>query len=422
MTANSIGTVGGYEIFSLNKNTITIQKPSSGGGTSSKSQAAAAAAVAAAQHHHHQATTAANLSNFLNVRFEISQNAQQQPDTKTTTSSKSSKYRKSIKISSVSCRPLSALDTGDMNVPDIQLKAYEFTEKCLSFRLASIDLNSDPQQQRRNFHVKLINLYEKFLCALVNFTQQPSGQPSFKLFRIKHEETSSTTTTTTTSTGATTPTTQLTPPQSSATLASTSHSTSSLSSMSTSSSLAQLPAEMKSVEATAPAATVVAATPPALFSGNCLAATSSSRLNLTEFILTSIPSASLISHVTTIMPISVSTLEDDNDLKYIAILSETGVISIIDPNRCCKLIDFPSPDDETDRFVHMIYCYGIDKICALTNAGKIYLISTRVFPLVNQAVLDEISGAICLNDPNKKLLVDANIDSNVRVKKNYYNL
>lgn len=115
------------------------------------------------------------------------------------------------------------------------------------------------------------------------------------------------------------------------------------------------------------------------------------------------------------MPISVSTLEDDNDLKYIAILSETGVISIIDPSRCCKLVDFPSPPDDSDRFVHMIYCYGIDKICALTRTGKIYLISTRVSPLVNQTVLDEISGALVLNDLlAKKLLVDAPLDSNVR--------
>lgn len=121
------------------------------------------------------------------------------------------------------------------------------------------------------------------------------------------------------------------------------------------------------------------------------------------------------------MPISVSTLEDDNELKYIAILSESGVISIIDPSRCCKLIDFPSPpssDDSSstetvDRFVHMIYCYGIDKICAVTRSGKIYFISTRVYPLVNQAVLDEISGTLVLNDPSKKLLVDANLDQNV---------
>lgn len=115
------------------------------------------------------------------------------------------------------------------------------------------------------------------------------------------------------------------------------------------------------------------------------------------------------------MPISVSTLEDDNDLKYIAILSETGVISIIDPNRCCKLVDFPSPGSSSaddDRFVHMIYCYGIDKICAITRRGQIYFISTRVFPLVNQATLDEISGSLNLAELSlsKKLLVDAPLD------------
>lgn len=184
--------------------------------------------------------------------------------------------------------------------------------------------------------------------------------------------------------------------------------------MSTSSSLAQLTSTANSETGSAPKIAKDDTNSSTLFSGNCLAATSSSRLNLTEFILTSIPSTSLNSHITTIMPISVTTLEDDNDLKYIAILSETGVISIIDPNRCCKLIDFPSPSED-DRFVNMIYCYGIDKICALTNAGKIYFISTRVFPLVNQSILDEISGAINLNELslNKKLLVDAPIDSNV---------
>lgn len=150
VTANSIGTVGGFEIFSLNKNTITIQKPSS---SSSKPQQAQSS-------HHHQQPSAANLSNFLNVRFEITQNQAGQDAAKTSTSSssKSSKYRKSIKITSVSCRPLSSLESGDTSSPDIQLKAYEFTEKCLSFRLASIDLNSDQQQQRRNFQaIKLTN-------------------------------------------------------------------------------------------------------------------------------------------------------------------------------------------------------------------------------------------------------------------------
>jgi hypothetical protein len=52
----------------------------------------------------------------------------------------SKKYKKSIKIVSVSCKRLNA--SGDPSQSgDITLKNYEFTEKCLSFRLASIDLN-----------------------------------------------------------------------------------------------------------------------------------------------------------------------------------------------------------------------------------------------------------------------------------------
>ena len=83
-------------------------------------------------------------------------------------------------------------------------------------------------------------------------------------------------------------------------------------------------------------------------------------------------------------------------------------------HRCCKLIDFPSTAND-DRFVNMIYCYSIDKICAITASGKIFFISTRVFPLVNQSILDEMSGTINFNELSltKKLLVDAPLDSNV---------
>ena len=110
-----------------------------------------------------------NLSNFLNVRFEICSNQE-------STSKSKSKYKKCIKILSVSSRPLSTLMgtivSDNAVVADIQLKTYEFTEKCLSFRLASIDMNAAEMgaTTRSNFDIKLINLYEKFLCALVNFT------------------------------------------------------------------------------------------------------------------------------------------------------------------------------------------------------------------------------------------------------------
>lgn len=175
VTTNSMGgNVVGFEIFSLNKNTITIQKPSkvvnSSSSSAAKQQQAIAAAMAHHHHHHHQQQqhNAVHLRNFLNVRFEITQNAADKAAAgAASTSSKSSKYRKSIKISSVSCGPLSALETGDMTAPDIQLKAYEFTEKCLSFRLASIDLNSDQQQQKRNFQVLYLFLIQiKILIKL----------------------------------------------------------------------------------------------------------------------------------------------------------------------------------------------------------------------------------------------------------------
>jgi hypothetical protein len=123
-------------------------------------------------------------------------------------------------------------------VADIQLKTYEFTEKCLSFRLASIDMNAAlvntgetgaTTTTRSNLDIKLINLYEKFLCALVNFTTS-ANEKHFKLYRIKHEENLS----------------QTTPAQKESALASS--------------------------------------------GGSCLTATSSSRLNLTEFLLTAIAS------------------------------------------------------------------------------------------------------------------------------------
>ncbi|CAF0910527.1 unnamed protein product [Brachionus calyciflorus] len=316
-------------------------------------------------------TQALNLSNFLNVRFEITPlNQQAQQTTAESSKSKSSKYKKTIKILTVSCRPLSALHSNEP-VPDIQLKSYEFTEKCLSFRLASIDLASEP---RTSFDIKLINLYEKYLCALVNFKNVQTGLDSFKLFRIKHEETSS--------------------------------SSSNMTNINSGSSVNSIENKLRPIEST------TTASGETQFGPSCLAATSSSRLNLTEFILTSMPTNNSNCKVLSIMPISVTTLEDDDsDLKYVAILDENGIISIIDPNKCCKCIEFNSPSDE-DKFVQMIYCYGIDKICAVTQSNKLYLISTRVHPIVSQTLLDEISDSLNLTEisSTKKLLVDAPLD------------
>ncbi|RNA37669.1 hypothetical protein BpHYR1_027013 [Brachionus plicatilis] len=318
-----------------------------------------------------KAAQSLNLSNFLNVRFEITPNNCQSASDQASKSK--SKYKKSIKILTVSCRPLNALYS---NEPDIQLKSYEFTEKCLSFRLASIDLSSEP---RTSFDIKLINLYEKYLCALVNFKMVQSEHNSFKLFRIKHEETSSSSSTMTTN-----------------------NSGSSLNSES----------KVKAVEAT-----------ENIQMPSCLAATSSSRLNLTEFILTSLPSNNLNCKVVSIMPISVSSIEDDDsDLKFVAILNEHGLISIIDPNKCCKVIEFNSPDD--DKFVNMIYCYGIDKICAVSENNKVHMISTRVCPIVSQNLIDEMSHSLNLTELStfKKLLIDAPLNSNMglgHLRKNF---
>jgi hypothetical protein len=127
-----------------------------------------------------------NLSNFLTVRFEIC------PNNESTSKSKS-KYKKCIKILSVNSKTLIPNSNGaGLITSDVEMKTVEFTEKCLSFRLACIDFSNET---RTNFNVKLINLYEKFICALVNFDVLPPEtndvKHSFKLFRIKHEESGS---------------------------------------------------------------------------------------------------------------------------------------------------------------------------------------------------------------------------------------
>ena len=41
--------------------------------------------------------------------------------------------------------------------------------------------------------------------------------------------------------------------------------------------------------------------------------------------------------IISMLPISVTTFDDENDLKYIAILDENGTISIVDPAKCVKI-------------------------------------------------------------------------------------
>ena len=339
-----------------------------------------------------QPINAANLSNHLTVRFEIGTNNQQQSETQSSSSKSKSKYKKSIKILSVSSKPLNCLDSNT----DIQLKTFEFTEKCLSFRLASIDLASEP---RKNYQVTLVNLYEKFLCALVNFTNK-DNQKSFKLFRIKHEENSSSSSNTNSN--------------------SNSNSNSSNSLSDTNMIINTINNKLNntnSASADNVTSTTTNSSSQSTPLANCLSATSSSRLNLTEFIFTSLASSATISSsninlkVISIMPISVTTFEEDNDLKFIAILTDDGTISIIDPTKCCKILEFPSANSE-DKFIQMTYCYGIDKICAITESNKIYMISTRVHPIINQSILDEVSGSLNLSSElSKTLLADSPINN-----------
>jgi hypothetical protein len=77
-------------------------------------------------------------------------------------------------------------------------------------------------------------------------------------------------------------------------------------------------------------------------------------------------------------------------------------------------MEFRSPGDDDDtKFVYMTYCYGIDKICAYTKTNKIFFISTHVNPIINQSILDEVSGTINLNEisNNKDLLINSPLDS-----------
>ncbi len=256
--------------------------------------------------------------------------------------------------------------------PDIQLKTFEFTEKCLSFRLACLDLTPPLiTETRTNFNVKVINLYEKYLIALVNYRLNNTTN-AYKLFRIKHEETTSPVTDTNKSCGQ---------------------------------------VLIKEIIPNETLITTPAEPPQVLTNQNCLTATSSSRLNLTEFVLSNDQSTSvdMNCHVTSILPISITTFDDENDLKFLAILDEHGTVSIVDPAKCQIVTKFNSPDESDDKkFVSIIYCYGIDKICAYTRTNRVFFIPTHVNPIVNQSILDEVSGTINLNDISslKELLVN----------------
>jgi hypothetical protein len=218
------------------------------------------------------------------------------------------------------------------------------------------------------------------LCALINFSTE-NNQKSYKMYRIKHEENLSTT-----------------------------------SSSSNDSKSKDKPSPVPSTTPTPPSNSPDQSANSNL-TNSCLSATSSSRLNLTEFLLTSMANLNLDNKIVSMMPISITTYDNEsesNDLKYIAILNDLGVISIIDPNKCCKIVEFDL-NSASDKFVNLTYCYGIDKICAITQTGKINLISTRIHPIVVQPLLDELSGVVNFSDLSltKKLSSYGTLDTNV---------
>ena len=180
------------------------------------------------------------------------------------------------------------------------MKTYEFTEKCLSFWLACLDLNSAAIlliENRNDFDIKIINLYEKYCACELQGWQQSSY--SYKLFRMKHEET--------TTAGATT---------------------------------LPDPLQVKPTKEVIPNETLINAasveTAGVANAQNFLTATSSSRLNLSEFTLDEHLETRTL-RIISMLPISVTTFNDEKDLKYIAILDENGTISIVDPAKCVKI-------------------------------------------------------------------------------------
>ena len=317
-----------------------------------------------------------NLSNFLIVRFEIGANHE-------TTSKSKGKYKKSIKIS-VSAKVLptnnsesngsdNASTSNDFMTVPLTQKAFEFTEKCLSFRLACID-NANDANIRRDFNVKLINLYDKSLFAIVNFTINNADKDllGYKLYQIKHEENSSSTATTTTTTTA----------------------------------VQSNPSKQQQQQQTSEVTTTTTIPSQA----TVLSATSSSRLNLTELTISNL---NFDCNILSLIAISVTTYEDDPDIRLIAMLDYNGLISIVDPFKNIKMYEFKSPSSE-EKFISISYCYGIDKICAISELGKAYLICVRVSPIVNPINLNEIYSLIANDGVGDgtitlpKLVVDSN--------------
>jgi hypothetical protein len=137
-------------------------------------------------------------------------------------------------------------------------------------------------------------------------------------------------------------------------------------------------------------------------------------------------------NISSLIAISVTTYEDDPDIRLIAMLDHNGLIGIVDPFKNLKLCESNSPSD-TEKFISINYCYGNDKICAISENGKAYLICVRVSPIVNPINLNEIYSLIANNGVGDgsitlpKLVVDSNplrsdvIKSFLILKYNYNN-
>jgi hypothetical protein len=226
------------------------------------------------------------LTNFLVVKFEIMTNNE-------STSKSKSRYKKSIKIHSIQTKVFNQSDNKDSNAYTTQ-KAYEFTEKCFSFRLACLDLQLDPVDQHR--FIKLVNMNDKSLVALINFGNL------LKFFQVKHEESSTTN-------------------------------------------------QKQQIDIANTGTTSI------------LSATSSSRLNLTEFLIDNLvdPKDDLyVPGVLNLIPICVSTFDDDLDVRAMAMLDQNGAVHVIDPFKLTRLALFALPSNGSEeKFIKIAYCNGI---------------------------------------------------------------
>ena len=144
-----------------------------------------------------------------------------------------------------------------------------------------------------------------------------------------------------------------------------------------------------------------------------MTATSSSRLNLTELVIND-AQFSLNSQATCanayardIMPIAISTPDEDTELKYIAVLSDRGTIELIDPITCTRVIELRSDNEQStsssDKWRLMTYCYGIDEICAISESGRIQFVSMSDVVVAATTATSPMAAASTMSPPSPLL-------------------